>query len=129
MISPPGSRPSRRAGTCRRNSTTRQGSQHMDGDGGTTSQSPDLDAKLRLTRTYRRLVRGTNINATSLLATDYLNHFNEVVMVLELVPDMPERSEEHTSELQSLMRISYAVFCLNKTTEYHMTASVYGCSV
>src|SRR3546814_8776215 len=26
----------------------------------------------------------------------------------------PRRSEEHTSELQSLMRISYAVFCLNK---------------
>src|SRR3546814_7814463 len=26
----------------------------------------------------------------------------------------PVRSEEHTSELQSLMRISYAVFCLNK---------------
>src|SRR3546814_4187621 len=26
----------------------------------------------------------------------------------------PERSEEHTSELQSLMRISYAVFCLKK---------------
>src|SRR3546814_9460066 len=26
----------------------------------------------------------------------------------------PSRSEEHTSELQSLMRISYAVFCLNK---------------
>src|SRR3546814_8242589 len=26
------------------------------------------------------------------------------------------RSEEHTSELQSLLRISYAVFCLNKTT-------------
>src|SRR3546814_6008114 len=29
------------------------------------------------------------------------------------------RSEEHTSELQSLMRISYAVFCLNKTTLPH----------
>src|SRR3546814_5346499 len=28
--------------------------------------------------------------------------------------DRAERSEEHTSELQSLMRISYAVFCLNK---------------
>src|SRR3546814_5154697 len=27
---------------------------------------------------------------------------------------MPKRSEEHTSELQSLMRISYAVFCLKK---------------
>src|SRR3546814_2437777 len=29
---------------------------------------------------------------------------------------MPDRSEEHTSELQSLMRISYAVFCLKKKT-------------
>src|SRR3546814_9146962 len=28
------------------------------------------------------------------------------------------RSEEHTSELQSLMRISYAVFCLKKKTPY-----------
>src|SRR3546814_8190761 len=31
-----------------------------------------------------------------------------------------ERSEEHTSELQSLMRISYAVFCLNKQSEQHI---------
>src|SRR3546814_1684205 len=30
-----------------------------------------------------------------------------------------ERSEEHTSELQSLMRISYAVFCLKKKTIAH----------
>src|SRR3546814_7497685 len=29
-------------------------------------------------------------------------------------PDQQQRSEEHTSELQSLMRISYAVFCLYK---------------
>src|SRR3546814_9772871 len=29
------------------------------------------------------------------------------------------RSEEHTSELQSLMRLSYAVFCLNKNTNTH----------
>src|SRR3546814_7310151 len=34
----------------------------------------------------------------------------------------PSRSEEHTSELQSLMRISYAVFCLKKkNTHYHNT--------
>lgn len=58
------------------------------------SQNPGLEDKFRLTRTYRLLVRGTNINATSLLATDYLNHFNEVVMVLEMVPDMPEIIEE-----------------------------------
>src|SRR3546814_5967578 len=31
-------------------------------------------------------------------------------------PDSGQRSEEHTSELQSLMRISYAVFCLKKKT-------------
>src|SRR3546814_20903598 len=30
------------------------------------------------------------------------------------------RSEEHTSELQSLMRISYAVFCLKQTTRQHV---------
>src|SRR3546814_5245446 len=32
------------------------------------------------------------------------------------------RSEEHTSELQSLMRISYAVFCLKKKTKKHEIA-------
>src|SRR3546814_8612243 len=42
----------------------------------------------------------------------------------------PERSEEHTSELQSLMRISYAVFCLkknttNKTRQIHHTTLKY----
>src|SRR3546814_6357880 len=31
-----------------------------------------------------------------------------------MFPDYKARSEEHTSELQSLMRISYAVFCLKK---------------
>src|SRR3546814_2127694 len=31
-----------------------------------------------------------------------------------VVEEQPKRSEEHTSELQSLMRISYAVFCLKQ---------------
>src|SRR3546814_2737002 len=31
------------------------------------------------------------------------------------------RSEEHTSELQSLIRLSYAVFCLKKKTTHHTT--------
>src|SRR3546814_2672246 len=37
------------------------------------------------------------------------------------------RSEEHTSELQSLMRISYAVFCLKKKTKttIHRTNNMY----
>src|SRR3546814_6844373 len=33
---------------------------------------------------------------------------------LDIAPNSALRSEEHTSELQSLMRISYAVFCLKK---------------
>src|SRR3546814_6361436 len=36
---------------------------------------------------------------------------------LPLDTEMYKRSEEHTSELQSLMRISYAVFCLKKKRE------------
>src|SRR3546814_5485268 len=32
---------------------------------------------------------------------------------------LPTRSEEHTSELQSLMRISYAVFCLKKKNDHN----------
>src|SRR3546814_2844996 len=39
-----------------------------------------------------------------------------VILPLPLIPGAVIRSEEHTSELQSLMRISYAVFCLKKKT-------------
>src|SRR3546814_6373809 len=40
-----------------------------------------------------------------------------IASVLLLLPSASAwRSEEHTSELQSLMRTSYAVFCLKKTT-------------
>src|SRR3546814_2707941 len=34
------------------------------------------------------------------------------------------RSEEHTSELQSLMRLSYAVFCLNKNTSNNSSTPI-----
>src|SRR3546814_5757847 len=39
-------------------------------------------------------------------------------------PDFGRRSEEHTSELQSLMRISYAVFCLKKRNRINKTSTV-----
>src|SRR3546814_1930471 len=41
---------------------------------------------------------------------------------LGLLGNLHLRSEEHTSELQSLMRISYAVFCLKKTTTHDTRA-------
>src|SRR3546814_16631246 len=40
---------------------------------------------------------------------------------LDLRMRLASRSEEHTSELQSLMRISYAVFCLKKKKTKHRT--------
>ncbi|MEH6544838.1 MAG: hypothetical protein V7701_00310 [Sneathiella sp.] len=39
---------------------------------------------------YQARAQGTNVNAVTLLATDYLNHFNEALMLAELVVDMPE---------------------------------------
>src|SRR3546814_8074657 len=41
---------------------------------------------------------------------------NSVAIIDTATRQVVKRSEEHTSELQSLMRISYAVFCLKKKT-------------
>jgi len=48
----------------------------------------------RMIRTFRLLVRGKNVNPDTLLSTDYLNHFNEIVMLIEMVPSMPECMED-----------------------------------
>ncbi len=45
-------------------------------------------------RTLALLVADKNINQETLLATDYLNHFNEVIMLLDMVPSMPECLED-----------------------------------
>lgn len=45
------------------------------------------------------LLAAANINPESFLATDYLNHFNEIVMLLEMIPDMPELLEDATEWL------------------------------
>src|SRR6202140_4605097 len=39
-------------------------------------------------------LKAANINPRTGLATDYLNHFNEAIMLLEMIPDMPECAEE-----------------------------------
>jgi len=46
---------------------------------------------------YRAKALGTNVNAVSLLATDYLNHFNEALMLAELIVDMPDMLDEFAS--------------------------------
>src|SRR3546814_6591043 len=59
-------------------------------------------------------------------------HFGQIlrrqVLNAARLLDVRLRSEEHTSELQSLMRISYAVFCLNKkkkTLTQHISVTTY----
>ena len=55
------------------------------------SSQEDREAK---TRALCERARGSNVNDKSLLATDYLNHVNEIVMLLDLVPDAPECLED-----------------------------------
>src|SRR3546814_9803064 len=51
------------------------------------------------------------------LPTALQANVNTTLLFAEGAMDLAARSEEHTSELQSLMRISYAVFCLKKKTK------------
>src|SRR3546814_8388338 len=57
-----------------------------------------------------RLVSPDKIEAAVAAYTTHINRENRERRI------QADRSEEHTSELQSLMRISYAVFCLKKKT-------------
>src|SRR3546814_9195535 len=66
----------------------------------------NLDAKLRV-QTRSEIAR---IQRDLGVTTIYVTHDQTEAMTMG-------RSEEHTSELQSLMRISYAVFCLKKKTK------------
>src|SRR3546814_9366280 len=75
--------------------------------------------------------------AALIIASEWVLRASVLVLVLgsvglaaaiaQLIADVfyrAPRSEEHTSELQSLMRISYAVFCLKKKTKNTMINSI-----
>src|SRR5258707_3806830 len=49
----------------------------------------DPDEEARAAR-----LRAANINPRTGLATDYLNHFNEAIMLLEMIPDLPRCAED-----------------------------------
>jgi hypothetical protein len=55
------------------------------------AEAPEVSSHAR---TLAKLVRGKNIHEETLLATDYLNHFNEVIMLIGMIPDMPECLED-----------------------------------
>ncbi|MDE1900946.1 MAG: hypothetical protein KGI37_04780 [Alphaproteobacteria bacterium] len=51
------------------------------------------DAAVKLEE-YRAKVAGTNIDTRSLLSTDYFNTFNSVIMLFDMLPEMPELLDE-----------------------------------
>src|SRR3546814_5238249 len=79
------------------------------------------------------LITMPSVNMTQLLATSGLDFLFidmehapigiETVHAMVTATGGTGRSEEHTSELQSLMRISYAVFCLKKKNIKHLSMS------
>src|SRR3546814_4502756 len=73
--------------------------------------------KLRAVASFqRRNLRRQGLKRTT-QRVDFLGSGNHQIMADEWHCSFSLRSEEHTSELQSLMRISYAVFCLKKKTK------------
>src|SRR6266571_9502161 len=48
---------------------------------------PDAEA-------WQAKLRAANINPRTGLATDYLNHYNEAIMLLEMIPDIPDCAED-----------------------------------
>src|SRR3546814_7630930 len=81
-----------------------------------TRRSSDLVTVLRWTYV-------ANANARALGATDLtVTPLMSILWYFIPLANLWMRSEEHTSELQSLMRISYAVFCLKKKTQEYKPA-------
>ncbi|HEX9446456.1 MAG TPA: hypothetical protein VF920_00675 [Dongiaceae bacterium] len=52
------------------------------------------DARHRRYLDLCQRAQGSNVNDRTLLATDYLNHINEIVMLVEIIPDAPECLED-----------------------------------
>src|SRR3546814_6575540 len=69
------------------------------------------------------LIPGVQILGVALLALPF--RANIPIGAAMTFLSNPVRSEEHTSELQSLMRISYAVFCLKKKKRHSKEQSMY----
>src|SRR3546814_8656007 len=70
---------------------------------------------------YTTLFRSARSDAMLFIRTNKIRTLERFFDIRWWISGISTRSEEHTSELQSLMRISYAVFCLKKKKEKHNT--------
>src|SRR3546814_4597850 len=84
------------------------------------NRSSEIQSRLTADTTLLQSVIGSSL---SLFLRNALMVIGGIVLLFITNPKLTSivviRSEEHTSELQSLMRISYAVFCLKKKTNKH----------
>src|SRR3546814_2952681 len=93
-------------------------------------RSTRTDTLFPYTTLFRSMQRVVDVERTLAVAHDQTKlvsmpqHDVEQGVRLRLI-DQKGRSEEHTSELQSLMRISYAVFCLKKKNIYNIINNNY----
>src|SRR3546814_3716624 len=80
------------------------------------SEGESRDQKVQILDLGRRLnaALATKVQELARFRSEFFGRLREVLSDRDDV-----RSEEHTSELQSLMRISYAVFCLKKKKNQH----------
>src|SRR3546814_9781494 len=85
---------------------------------GTTlkTNAPDVDPT-GVTSSWLLAVLSAHVKEGWLDAAPAVAPAEFMTFAAEPVAPLQTRSEEHTSELQSLMRISYAVFCLKKKTK------------
>src|SRR3546814_10086677 len=76
---------------------------------------------IEMTAGMKKLVPTIRSSSIMIAATNSAGKASRPMMDATKMPHTEQRSEEHTSELQSLMRISYAVFCLKKKTKKQRT--------
>src|SRR3546814_2107000 len=75
---------------------------------------PANEGEVTMTMTPAQEALSDDAKAAGAAWFGMMSHVGRSSLIFHMVES---RSEEHTSELQSLMRISYAVFCLKKKTE------------
>src|SRR3546814_8051226 len=91
-------------------------------------RSTRTDTLFPYTTLFRSVATGTDDKVFVVAATNYPEELDLAVRFDFQFDSNLNRSEEHTSELQSLMRISYAVFCLKKKTHHKYTTQLYNLS-
>src|SRR3546814_7099713 len=99
--------------TCSPSSTCAAGTTSRSGSAPTTSTGSSADPDGRAMERRKRIGLVAH-DAKKAELLDWVAQHRDRLAVHDLCAT--GRSEEHTSELQSLMRISYAVFCLKKKT-------------